>query len=97
MAKNIYVGNLSPRTTQEEIRTLFEQYGEVMSVELITDRYSGESRGFAFVKMGDQGAREAIAALDKKEVDGRAIKVNEAKPRETSGRQPRGGGGGRRW
>ena len=97
MAKSIYVGNLSPRTTQEEIRKLFEQHGEVDSVDLITDRYSGESRGFAFVKMNDQGAREAIAALDRKEVDGRTIRVNEAKPRETSGRQSRGGKGGRRW
>ena len=97
MAKNIYVGNLSPRTTQEEIRKLFEQYGAVESVELITDRYTGASRGFGFVKMSDQGAREAIAALNGKEVDGKNIKVNEAKPRETRGREPRGGKGGRRW
>ena len=97
MAKSIYVGNLSPHTTQEEIRKLFKQYGEVLSVELITDRYTGVSRGFGFVKMSDPGAREAIAALNGKEVGGQSIKVNEAKPRETKGHEPRGGKGGRRW
>ena len=73
---NIYIGNLSPRTTQEEIRKLFKPYGEVESVDLIADRYSGKSRGFGFVKMNYPGAREAIAALNRKEVDGRNIKVN---------------------
>jgi len=78
---NIYVGNLSRRTTEEETRKLFEPYGEVDSVDLITDRYSGEFHGFGFVGMGDKGAREAIVALNMKEVGGRNIKVNEAKPR----------------
>ena len=78
---NIYVGNLSRSTTEEETRKLFEPYGEVDSVDLITDRYSGEFRGFGFVGMGDKGAREAIIALNMKEVGGRNIKVNEAKPR----------------
>jgi cold-inducible RNA-binding protein len=78
---NIYVGNLSRSTTEEETRKLFERYGEVDSVDLITDRYSGEFRGFGFVGMGDKGAREAIVALNMKEVGGRNIKVNEAKPR----------------
>lgn len=78
---NIYVGNLSRSTTEADTRKLFEPYGEVDSVDLITDRYSGEFRGFGFVGMGDKGAREAIVALNMKEVGGRNIKVNEAKPR----------------
>ncbi|MDQ3582779.1 MAG: RNA-binding protein [Pseudomonadota bacterium] len=78
---NIYVGNLSRSTTEEETRKLFEPYGEVDSVDLITDRYSGEFRGFGFVGMGDKGAREAIVALNMKEVGDRNITVNEAKPR----------------
>jgi RNA recognition motif-containing protein len=78
---NIYVGNLSRSTTEEETRKLFEPYGEVDSVDLITDRFFGESRGFGFVGMGDKGAREAIVALNMKEVGGRNIKVSEAKPR----------------
>ncbi len=84
----IYIGNLSPSTTREEIRQLFEPYGKVDSVDLITDRYSGESRGFGFVEIeSKEAARKAIAALNKQEVGGRNIKVNEAKPREVSGRQ----------
>ncbi len=78
---NIYVGNLSRSTTEEDTRKLFEPYGQVDSVDLITDRYSGEFRGFGFVGMGDKGALEAIVALNMKEVGGRNIKVNEAKPR----------------
>jgi RNA recognition motif-containing protein len=73
---NIYVGNLSPSTTQEAIRKLFKQYGEVNSVNIITALYSGESRGFGFVGMDDKGAREAIVALNTKEVDGHSIKVS---------------------
>jgi cold-inducible RNA-binding protein len=96
MSKNIYVGNLSPRTTQEEIRQLFEQYGQVDSVDFITDRYTGTRRGFGFVNMTDEGSRMAIAALDKQKVDGQTISVIEAIPRTTSERQPRGGWGGRR-
>jgi cold-inducible RNA-binding protein len=94
MPMKIYVGNLSPRVTQDEIRKLFEQHGEVDTVDLLTDRYSGESRGFGFVTMDNNGARAAITALDKTLVDGRNIKVNEAKPREAGGGyQQRGGGG----
>jgi RNA recognition motif-containing protein len=96
MSKNIYVGNLSPSTTQEEIRQLFEQYGKVDSVDLITDRYTRAPRGFGFVKMTDEGARKAIAALNMQEVDGRTIRVDEASPRKTSERQPHGGWGVRR-
>lgn len=96
MSKNIYVGNLPSSITQEEIRQLFEQYGKVDSVDLITDRYSGVPRGFGFVNMADEGARMAITALDKQRVDGQTIRVNEAIPRKISERQPRGGWGGRR-
>lgn len=95
MAKNIYVGNLSPKTTSDDVRKLFEPYGEVLSAEVLTDRYTGESRGFGFVSISDSGAQAAIAELNGKTVDGRDIKVNEARPRESSGRPPRGGGGGR--
>ncbi|MGH8659737.1 MAG: RNA recognition motif domain-containing protein [Gammaproteobacteria bacterium] len=92
MSTKIYVGNLSPRTTQEEIRNLFTQYGEVDSVDLIMDRYCRESRGFGLVTMNNNGAKEAMLALDKKEVHGQNIKVNEARPREASGRRQSGWG-----
>jgi RNA recognition motif-containing protein len=91
MAKNIYVGNLSPATTVDELRTLFERYGEVDSVEIITDRYSGESRGFAFVKMNDQDGSNAIKELDQAMLGERNLKVNEARPRESGGMNQRGG------
>jgi RNA recognition motif-containing protein len=87
--KKLYVGNLAFSATEKEIRELFEQYGSVSSVSLITDRETGQPRGFGFVEMED-GADNAIRALDGKEVGGRTIKVNEARPREDRG----GGGGG---
>lgn len=87
--KKIYIGNLSFDSTEADIRTLFEQHGAVQSVNLITDRETGRSRGFGFVEMDN--AEEAIKALDGTEVGGRALKVNEARPREDRG----GGGGGR--
>jgi cold-inducible RNA-binding protein len=90
MAKNVYVGNLSFNTTEEGLRTLFAQYGTVDTVKVVTDRDTGRSRGFGFVEMSD-GADAAIQALNGKELDGRALKVNEAKPREP--REPRQ----RRW
>jgi RNA recognition motif-containing protein len=86
MAKNVYVGNLSFDTTQDRLRELFEAHGQVATVNMITDRYSGRPRGFAFVEMtNDQGANAAIAALNGQEVDGRALKVAPAKPRESRG------------
>ena len=88
MSKNLYVGNLSFNTTDESLRGLFEQHGEVDSAKVITDRETGRSRGFGFVEMSS-GGDEAISALDGKEFEGRNLKVNAAKPRE-----PRGGG---RW
>ena len=81
MSKNLYVGNLSFDTTDQSLRGLFEQYGEVESAKVITDRESGRSRGFGFVEMSS-GADEAISALDGNDFEGRAIKVNPAKPRE---------------
>ena len=89
MGKNIYVGNLSYDTTQDQLQSLFEVHGEITSVNVITDRDTGRPRGFAFVEMAtEQAASAAIAALNGQEVDGRALTVNEAKPRA-----PRGGGG----
>jgi RNA recognition motif-containing protein len=81
MSKNIYVGNLSFSTTEQELRAAFEAYGQVISVKLIEDRETGRPRGFAFVEMDDAGAREAIKNLDGKDLGGRNLKVNEAKPR----------------
>jgi len=91
MAKKLYVGNLGYETTEATLSELFGAIGEVLSVNLITDRMSGRSRGFAFVEMADQAtAMEAINQLDGREVDGRSLKVNEARPK----RDNRGGGGG---
>jgi RNA recognition motif-containing protein len=100
MAKNIYVGNLNYDTTEDTLRELFAAHGEVASVNVITDRYTGRARGFAFVEMAtDEAAAAAIAALDGQTVDGRQLKVNEAKPRRSGGGD-RGGGrdrGRNRW
>jgi RNA recognition motif-containing protein len=83
MATKLYVGNLSYATTEEQVREVFAKIGEVESVSLITDRYSGESKGFAFVEMAkDEEAKAAIEQADGMVVDGRTIKVSEAKPRE---------------
>ena len=97
----LYVGNLNYRATEDEIRDLFGQFGEVTSVALITDRETGRAKGFGFVEFAeDEAGREAIAALDGREVGGRALKVNEARPQERQGGGgggfggPRGGGGG---
>ncbi len=82
MAKNIYVGNLSFDSTEEGMRSLFEQYGNVHSAKIITDRDTGRSRGFGFVEMDSEAADAAIAALNGYELDGRPLRVNEARPRE---------------
>ncbi len=96
---NIYVGNLSYNTSESDLRTAFEAHGEVTSTAVITDKDSGQSKGFGFVEMSDdQSAKKAISALDSTELEGRQIKVNEARPRtERSGGGGRGGGGGNRW
>jgi RNA recognition motif-containing protein len=80
---NIYVGNLSRQAGESELKTLFTQFGEVKSVKIIKDQYTGESRGFAFVEIEDNSvANLAIKSLDAKEFKGRNLKVNEAKPKE---------------
>ncbi len=94
--KNIFVGNLSFGTTEDVVRSLFEPFGTVERVNIITDRDTGQPRGFAFVEMsGNADADRAINALNGKEVDGRALNVNEARPKEDrGGGGNRGGGGG---
>jgi len=95
VAKKMYVGNLSYSANEEELRRVFEEHGTVVSAQVIMDRETGRSKGFAFVEMStDQEAQAAIAALDGKEVGGRVIKVNEARPREDRGGGGRGGYGG---
>ena len=92
MATKLFVGNLSFNTSEGDILDLFKQAGNVTSCELIMDKFTNKSRGFAFVQMGTQEeATKAIADLNGKELDGRALTVNEAKPRED---RPRCGGGG---
>ena len=89
MTNKVYVGNLSFDTTQDALRDLFAAHGEVTSVNIVTDGYTGRPRGFAFVEMAtEEAAGAAITALNGQEVDGRALKVDKAKPRS-----PRGGGG----
>lgn len=96
MVKKIYIGNLSFRSTEEDVRQLFEQHGTVHSVALITDRDTGRPRGFGFVEMDESEASAAISALDGASFGGRDIQVNEARPRAP---RPSGGSGGgrRRW
>ena len=97
MAKKLYVGNLSYSTTESALSELFGGFGEVTSVNLITDRMSGRSKGFAFVEMTESdAAQEAIDQLNGKEVDGRALKVAEARPKQDNRGGYGGGGGGRR-
>ena len=94
---NIYVGNLVFSMTEDDLRTAFTEHGEVSTARVITDRETGRSRGFGFVEMPDNGQAEAaIQAMNGKEFDGRALTVNEARPRENS-RGGGGGGGDRRW
>lgn len=91
MGTKLYVGNLSYNTSEESLRTLFQQAGTVTSVAVIMDKFTGKSRGFAFVEMSTQEeATKAVSTINGKEIDGRALKVNEARPREE---RPGGGGG----
>ena len=89
---NVYVGNLPYNTSSDDLREMFEAFGEVTSANVISDRDSGRSKGFGFVEMSDDAqAQEAIEKLNGTEMDGRTVTVNEARPRED---RPRGGGGG---
>ena len=94
MSKNIYVGNLPYTTTSDDLRSWFAEHGTVTRAQVATDRDTGRSRGFGFVEMSE-GGDAAIAALDGAQVDGRTLKVNEAKPREERPRTGGGYGGGR--
>jgi len=92
--KNIFVGNLSFGSTEDDVRAMFEQYGNVDRVSVITDRETGRSRGFAFVEMGDDNeAERAISSLNGAQIGGRTINVNEARPKSE---RPAGGGYGDR-
>jgi RNA recognition motif-containing protein len=106
MGRKLYVGNFSYNTTDNTLLQLFAAHGAVQSAQVVMDRDTGRSKGFGFVEMGsDQEAQAAIAALNGKEVDGRALTVNEARPKtegggrggDRGGRGGYGGGGGRRW
>ena len=93
---NIYVGNLANSATEDDLRQAFEAYGEVSNINIIKDRFSGESRGFGFVEMPTKTEAEAaIEGLNGQEIQGRAVNVNEARPRTENRRSGGGGGGGR--
>ncbi len=93
MAKKLFVGGLSWNTTDDQLKEFFSEAGEVVSVNVITDKYSGRSKGFGFVEMSsEKEAKEAMKKLNGKEFDGRTIVVDEAKPQAP--REDRGGGGG---
>ena len=92
MATKLYVGNLSYQTTDQQLHELFSEAGNVASAQVVTDRYTGEARGFGFVEMASEDeAQQAIAAINGRNVGGRALVVNESRPREGGG----GGGGSR--
>lgn len=102
MSTKLYVGNLSFNTSTQDLESLFGESGTVQSASIVEDRETGRSRGFGFVEMSSkEEAQKAISSLDGKELDGRNLKVNEAKPREDRGNGGGGGrggyGGGSRW
>ena len=93
--KNLFVGNMNFQTTEDELRALFAPFGQITRIHIAMDRETGRARGFAFVEMpNDEEAAKAMAGLNGKEVGGRALKVNEARPKG-EGRGPERGGGGR--
>jgi RNA recognition motif-containing protein len=96
MPTKLYVGNLAYSVTNEDLEALFSQAGKVDTATVVMDKFSGQSRGFGFVEMADSNdAARAIQEFDQTELKGRAIRVNEARPREGGMGGPRGGGGGR--
>jgi len=100
MGKKLYVGNLAYSVTEQALQTAFSEHGTVETVNLIIDRDTGQSKGFGFVEMRtDSEANAAIQALNGADLEGRPMKVNEARPqaRRTGGRDHGGGGGGNRW
>lgn len=95
--KNIFVGNLSFKTSEQDIRSLFESYGTVDRVNVVTDRDTGQPRGFAFVEMNsDAEGDKAITSLNGTDVDGRTLNINEARPKTSGGGGGGGGGYGRK-
>ncbi len=91
MSMKLYVGNLAYSTTNDSLRTMFSEFGDVQSAQVVMDRDTGRSKGFGFVEMAsDQASQAAIAGLNGKDVGGRQLTVNEAKPREDRGRRPGG-------
>ena len=91
MTNNLYVGNLNYETSESTLVTLFAEYGQIESVNLISDRYTGRSRGFAFVEMStEQAAQQAMSGMNGKQVDDREIKVDKAKPKSDSRSSDRG-------
>jgi cold-inducible RNA-binding protein len=96
MSMKLYVGNLAYSTTNESLQTMFAEFGEVQSAQVVMDRDTGRSKGFGFVELtSPQAAQAAISALNGKDVNGRQLTVNEARPREERGSRGGGGGGGR--
>ena len=97
LVKRIYIGNLAFGATEDDVRTAFEMHGAVASVQIITDRETGQSRGFGFIEMDDDAAAEqAVAAVNGADIAGRNVIVNEARPRPSRDGGGGGGGGGRR-
>ena len=93
---NIYVGNLSYQTTEDELRDLFAEFGDVVSAKLIVDKFTGQSKGFGFVEMSNNSeAQKAMDELNGRDVNGRNVTVNQARPRQDRSRGGGGGGGGR--
>ena len=87
---NIYIGNLAQNLTEDVLKNMFEEFGEVESIKIIKDRFSGLSKGFGFVKVADQAAVDkAVAELNGQELDGRALNISQARPREDKPRGPR--------
>jgi RNA recognition motif-containing protein len=96
MGTRLYVGNLSYSVTSQSLESLFAEYGQVKDAQVVQDRDTGRSKGFGFVEMGDNAqAQAAIQGLNLKEIEGRCLTVNEARPREERGGRGGGGGGGR--
>jgi len=94
---NIYVGNLSFETSEDDLRRVFEEFGQVANVTILKDKFSGKSRGFGFVEMpSSEEGQAAVTGLDGKEIQGRALKVNEARPKAEQTDDGGGRGGGRR-
>lgn len=88
MSKSIYVGNLPWSATEEQVQDLFAEYGNVISINLVSDRETGRARGFGFVEMDGTDASKAIEALNNYSLDGRALRVNEAQPKSDAPRRP---------